>query len=129
MLQFIKVIQVNLNRLINKIYGASLPIMGGCGESINDAIILYYVSIIDSYKIEQHVLDLMMTLQDYSYELIQSEMLTIDKKQYDKIQLKIECKLTRKIFVKNYYFNITNCKIFDPDLEYYPPESLIKSFL
>lgn len=104
---------MNLRRLFRKIYGIELPIKGGTGDSIDDAIVIDRVSTIDSIKIEEQALDLMHDLNDYDYELVELESINKQKSTYDKYTMKLQCQHTKRIFLKTYYFDITNCRIID----------------
>ena len=113
---------MNLYRLFRQIYGVKLPIRGGCGERIDDAIILHHIDILHVDKIEEHVLDLIMTLQDYVGWILKVEMITKNKSSYHRYKVKMQCKFTSRKFNKYYYFDITNLHISNPNLEYYPPK-------
>ena len=104
---------MNLRRLFRKTYGIELPIKGGTGDSIDDAIVIDRVSTIDSIKIEEQVLDLIHDLQDYDYELVSLESINNEKSTYNMYTMKLQCQHTKRIFIKTYYFDITNCRIMD----------------
>ena len=112
---------MNLYRLFRQIYGVKLPIRGGSGERIDDAIILHHVDILHVDKIEEHILDLILTLQDYTGLIINKDTIIKDKSTYHTFELKIQCKHTSKTSKKYYYFDITNIDILNHNLDYYPP--------
>jgi hypothetical protein len=104
---------MNLRRLFRKVYGIELPIKGGTGDSLDNAIVIFGVSTIDSINIEEQVLDLMHDLNDYDYELVELESINKGKYTYDKYVMKLQCQHTKRILLKTYYFDITNCRLMD----------------
>jgi hypothetical protein len=109
---------MDLNRLIKKIYGESVFITGGSGESIQSSIKLHNVSTLQSTNVEEFVLDFLLDLQECEYRLVVLEMINIANNNYDKITLEVRCRHTSRTFKKIYYFNITGCRAVDLAFDY-----------
>ncbi|MBK8954280.1 MAG: hypothetical protein IPM34_01810 [Saprospiraceae bacterium] len=102
---------MTLQELLKKDFRISLPISGGFGNSLENAIIIHREGINDYVGTEHIILECLGIGRRIQWKKLGQELLTQNNKIIDKI--KIETKQlteTEEISqIENYYFDITEC--------------------
>ena len=100
-----------LKHLLKADFGVELPISGGFGNSIDNAIIIQRVGINDYVGTEHLILDCLGKGRRIDWKILGQELLNHNDKKIDKI--KIETKKTTALEIitqiENYYFDISDC--------------------
>lgn len=102
---------MNLKELLEKDFGVELPISGGFGNSIDNAIIIHKSDIKDYVGTEHLVLNCLGQGRGVVWKLLGQELLIHNNKKIDKIKIETK-KLTKSEIItqiENYYFDITEC--------------------
>jgi hypothetical protein len=109
----------SIKEIIFEVFGATLPIRGGMGNSLENAVIIERSLPFNDYaSIEQEVVNFIVkgrALQ--SWKMMKQELLFENGKTYDKLEVNIVSNQNGKLFqqTENYYFDITEC--FGPENE------------
>jgi hypothetical protein len=98
-----KMDRVSLKETIMKFFNVDLPISGGYGSSMEDAIRIE-VSDAKGVSVEQDVLKFIHAFGEQQFKVIRQELLHKDDRVYDKIELEVS---TDPEHHQNYYFDIT----------------------
>ena len=103
---------MTLREMINQTFGVDLPIRGGNGNSIENAIIIeFQVPMNDYISTEYEVLNYIGIGLGIKWNLIQQELIFEYDKTYDKLIIEIRPLDGSGIAsqIENYYFDITEC--------------------
>lgn len=102
---------MTLKEILKSYFGVELPISGGTGNSIDNAIIIHREGMNDYVGTEYAILKYIGKVRNIEWKTLGQELLNHNNRKFDKI--KIETKETTvsetKTQVENYYFNITEC--------------------
>jgi hypothetical protein len=84
----LKNINMNIRELIKKAFNKDLPISGGMGNSIEEAVILESAGPLNDYvSLQYQVMDLISMGRDVSWELKGQELIVRDGRKYDKLMV------------------------------------------
>jgi hypothetical protein len=82
---------MDIGELIKKAFNEDLPISGGMGNSIEEAVILESAGpLYDYVSLEYHVMDLISKGRDVSWELKGQELIVKDGRKYDKLMVAVK---------------------------------------
>ena len=102
---------MRLKDLLKSDFGVELPISGGFGNSIDNAVIIHRSGINDYVGTEHFILKCLGKGRGIEWQILGQELLNHNDQQIDKI--KIETKQTTELEIitqiENYYFDITEC--------------------
>lgn len=102
---------MTLKDLLKSDFGVELPISGGFGNSIDNAVIIHRSGINDYVGTEHFILKCLGKGRGIEWQILGQELLNHNDQQIDKI--KIETKQTTELEIitqiENYYFDITEC--------------------
>ena len=102
-----------------QVFGATLPIRGGEGNSLENAVIIERSLHFNDYiSIEHEVLNFIAKGRDlHSWKKVGQQLLFENGKTYDKLEVNVVINQTGKLFqqTENHYFDITEC--FGPEKE------------
>jgi hypothetical protein len=102
---------MTLKDLIENDFGIELPISGGFGNSIDNAIIIHRSGINDYVGTEHFILECLGKGRRIKWKILGQELLHHNNKMVDKIKLQTkevtETELVTQM--ENYYFDITEC--------------------
>ena len=78
---------MDIRELIRKAFNEDLPISGGMGNSIEEAVILESAGPMNDYlTLEYRVMDLISKGRDVSWELKRQSLVVKDDRKYDKLE-------------------------------------------
>ena len=103
----------SIKEIIFEVFGATLPIRGGMGNSLENAVIIERSLPFNDYaSIEHEVVNFIVkgrALQ--SWKMMKQELLFENGKTYDKLEVNIVSNQNGKLFqqTENYYFDISEC--------------------
>lgn len=102
---------MTLKELLKKDFKVELPISGGFGNSIENAIIIHRTDLNDYVQTEYFILNCLGKGRGIEWKLIRQELKTYDNKKIDKIKIETKQVTAREIItqIENYYFDITDC--------------------
>jgi hypothetical protein len=103
---------MDIRELIKKAFNEDLPISGGMGNSIEEAVILESAgSLYDYVSLEYHVMDLISNGRDVSWELKGQELIVKDGRKYDKLTVAVKAinGNPMPLQIEYHYYDITNC--------------------
>jgi hypothetical protein len=80
----------SLKEILNDTFEIDLPIAGGYGNSVEDAIIIECETSKDGIAMEYKIVNYLMLLLDKSGNLERQELVHEEDKQYDKIIMSME---------------------------------------
>jgi len=100
---------MDLKRVIERVYDINLPIGGGLGESLDDAVVLQAVAASNYISLEYKVLDYLADLENYKYEVLTQCLLNKGPSVFDRITVKFICTMAGEEIIKHYYFDISQC--------------------
>jgi hypothetical protein len=100
-----------LKDLLEKDFGVALPISGGTGNSIENAIIIHRVGINDYVGTEHFILKCLGKGRRIIWRFLGQELLSHNNKIIDKIKIETKEETESEIItqIENYYFDITEC--------------------
>ena len=102
---------MTLTDLLKSDFWVELPISGGFGNSIDNAVIIHRSGINDYVGTEHFILKCLGKGRGIEWQILGQELLNHNDQQIDKI--KIETKQTTELEIitqiENYYFDITEC--------------------
>lgn len=90
---------------ILKVTGYNLPITGGRGRSIKDAIVINKMPYEDGIQMEYMIVDILCKLSNDSWELVKTELLENRGRKYEKLKIEVESDPNR---YHNFYFDVSN---------------------
>ncbi len=103
---------MDIRDLIQKAFNENLPISGGMGNSIEEAVILESAGPLNDYvPLEYQVMDLISQDRDVSWELKGQELLVKDARKYDKLMVAVKGinGNPMPLQLEIHYFDITKC--------------------
>lgn len=105
--------------IIFQAFGVTLPIRGGMGNSMENAVIIERSLPFNDYvSIEHEVLNFIAKGRDlHSWKKVGQQLLFENGKTYDKLEVNVVINQDGKLFqqTENHYFDITEC--FGPEKE------------
>ena len=102
---------MTLKDLLEKDFGVKLPISGGFGNSIDNAIIIHREEINDYVGTEHFILKCLGKGRRIEWKILGQELHNHNNKEIDKIKIETKEVTESKIItqIENYYFDITEC--------------------
>jgi hypothetical protein len=102
-----------IRELINDLFLIDLPIKGGSGESIVDAIILEITEENDYVATEYEVLKFLGYCRSILWKSLGQTLICVDDKKYDCLKIRVSDLMNRNVsdWIEEYYFDITDCFI------------------
>ena len=103
---------MDIRELLKKSFNEDLPVSGGMGNSLEEAVILESARPINDYvSLEYRIMDLISMGRDVSWELKRQEMIVKNGRQYDKLIVAVKGINGNPIplRIENQYFDITEC--------------------
>ncbi len=108
-----------LKEIILQVFGATLPIKGDMGDSMDNAVIIERTMPFNDYvSIEHEVVNFIAKGREvHSWKKIKQQLLFENGKTYDKLEVEVVINKNGKLFnqTENYFFDITEC--FGPEKE------------
>lgn len=109
----------SIKEIIFEVFGATLPIRGGMGNSLENAVIIERSLPFNDYaSIEHEVVNFIIKGRElHSWKMMKQELLFENGKTYDKLEVNVVSDQNGKLFqqTENFYFDITEC--FGPEKE------------
>jgi hypothetical protein len=102
---------MDIRELIKKAFNEDLPISGGMGNSIEEAVILESAGpLYDCVSLEYHVMDLISKGRDVSWELKGQELIVKEGRKYDKLTVAVKGINGKPmpLQIEYHYYDITN---------------------
>ena len=109
---------MDIQELLKKTFNVDLPISGGMGNSIEEAVILEFAGPLNDYvSLEYQVLDLISMGRDVRWELKGQELIVKDGRKYDKLTIAIKGihGNPMPLQLEYHYYDITKCMNVLPD--------------
>lgn len=103
---------MDIRELIKKAFNEDLPISGGMGNSIEQAVIMDSAGPMNDYvSLEYQVMDLISLGRDVSWELKGQELVVKDARKYDKLMVAVKGinGNPMPLQMEYHYFDITKC--------------------
>ena len=102
---------MRIKDLLKRDFGVDLPIKGGNGHSIADAIIIEKQIPNDYVGIEHYMIKLIGIARNIEWKKIQQSLLHIDDRKIDEITIETKQKKDTETLteIENFYFDITEC--------------------
>lgn len=102
---------MNLRELLHQDFGAELPISGGFGNSIENAIIIHRQGMNDYVATEHFILKCLGIGRGIKWRILKQELLINNNKRIDKVTIETEETTQWEIITQteNYYFDISEC--------------------
>jgi hypothetical protein len=103
---------MDIRELIRKAFNEDLPISGGMGNSIEEAVILESAGPMNDYlTLEYRVMDLISKGRDVSWELKRQSLVVKDDRKYDKLEVAVKGinGNPMPMQLQNHYYDITKC--------------------
>lgn len=102
---------MTLKDLLEKDFKIDLPISGGYGNSIENAIIIHRNEINDYVGTEHFILKCLGIGRRIEWIILGQELVSYDSKKVDKIKIETKQLTESEIItqIENYYFDITDC--------------------
>ncbi len=102
---------INLKELLKKDFDFDLPISGGTGNSIDNAIIISKTAGIHYVGLENTILSCLGKGRKIEWRRESQQLLEIEGRKIDKIKIKTIWLSDDKVIqqIENYYFDITEC--------------------
>jgi hypothetical protein len=101
--------------IIKTQFGVDLPISGGIGNSIDNAVVIEHTPLNDYVSVEHQVLKYIALGRGLlDWKIISQQLLFENGKSLDKLQVKVIFKKDGQLFesTENHYFDITDCTNF-----------------
>lgn len=102
---------MTLKELLAKDFNVNLPISGGFGNSIDNAIIIHRDIINDYVGTEYTILKFLGIGRGITWKILRQELLSHNGRKIDKIKIETKQVTENEIItqIENYYFDITEC--------------------
>jgi hypothetical protein len=102
---------ISLKNLLFEDFGVELPISGGTGNSIDNAIIMHRQVPNDFVSTEYYIVKCISIGRRVKWKLLRQELIEADGKYYDKLEIEVVDEKDDEIVttIENYYFDITEC--------------------
>jgi len=111
--------QPSLKEIIFEVFGVNLPIKGGMGNSLENAVIIERTFPMNDYVSTAHeVVNFIAKGRAlHSWSTVKQQLLFENEKVYDKLDINVVMNQNGNLFqqTENYYFDITDC--FGPEKE------------
>lgn len=120
---------MDIRELLMKAFNKDLPISGGMGNSIEEAVILESAGPLNDYvSLEYQVMDLISQGRDVKWELNGQELVVKDARKYDKLTVAVKGinGNPMPLHLEYHYFDITKCMNMLPDDNQQNDEEMIK---
>jgi hypothetical protein len=120
---------MDIRELIKKAFNEDLPISGGMGNSIEQAVILESAGLSNDYvSLEYQVMDLISKGRDISWELKGQELIVKEGRKYDKLMVAVKGinGNPMPLQIEYHYYDITNCMNILPDKRQQDDKEMIK---
>ncbi|MBT0653357.1 hypothetical protein [Geomobilimonas luticola] len=103
--------EISIREMLKNDFGVDLPISGGWGNTIENAVIVHYGIPNDYVSVEHSYLKLLGMGRQVSWKRIQQQLLTVGDRKYDKLKIEVTQETESEISttIENYYFDITDC--------------------
>ena len=102
---------INLRQLLLNDFGVDLPISGGTGNSLENAIVIQRLVPNDYVATEYAILKYLGLGRGVTWKLLQQQLIEADGRVIDKMKLEVSQTTKTDIIttIENYYFDITEC--------------------
>ncbi len=103
---------MDIRELLMKAFNKDLPISGGMGNSIEEAVILESAGPMNDYlSLEYQVMDLISKGRDVSWELKRQLLVVKDDRKYDKLEVAVKGinGNPMPLRLEYHYYDITQC--------------------
>ena len=103
---------MDIKELLKKAFNVDLPIRGGMGNSIEQAVVLESAGPLNDYvSLMFQIMDLISTGRDVSWKLERQELVIKDGRRYDKLIVVVRGINGNSMPLQNenHYFDITEC--------------------
>ena len=120
---------MDIRELIRKAFNEDLPISGGMGNSIDEAVILESAGPMNDYlTLEYRVMDLISKGRDVSWELKRQSLVVKDDRKYDKLEVAVKGinGNPMPLRLEYHYYDITKCMNMLPDDNQQDDEEMVK---
>ncbi|MEN9884512.1 MAG: hypothetical protein RLZZ420_1729 [Bacteroidota bacterium] len=120
---------MDIRELIRKAFNEDLPISGGMGNSIEEAVILESAGPMNDYlTLEYQVMDLIAKGRDVSWELNRQSLVVKDDRKYDKLEVAVKGINGNPIPLRleYHYYDITKCVNMLSDDNHKNDEKMVK---
>ena len=120
---------MDIRELLMKAFNKDLPISGGMGNSIEEAVVLESAGPLNDYvSLEYQVMDLISQGRDVKWELKGQELIIKDARKYDKLTVAVKGinGNPMPLMLEYHYFDITKCMNMLPDENQQNDEEMIK---
>lgn len=120
---------MDIRELLMKAFNKDLPISGGMGNSIEEAVVLESAGLLNDYvSLEYQVMDLISQGRDVKWELKGKELVVKDARKYDKLTVAVKGINGNPMPMHQvyHYFDITKCMNMLPDDNQQNDEEMIK---
>lgn len=103
--------QMSLKDILKSDFGVELPISGGYGNAIENAIIIHRIGMNDYVGTEHFILKCLGKGRGIEWKILGQELLSHDDKKIDKIKIETKETTEHEIItqIENYYFDISEC--------------------
>ena len=100
-----------IRELINDLFLIDLPIKGGNGKSIKDAIILEVTEVNDYVATEYEVMEFWGYYRSILWKSLGQTLICVDERKYDCLKIRVSNLINRNVsdWIEEYYFDITDC--------------------
>lgn len=109
----------SIKEIIFQVFGVTLPIRGGMGDTMESAVIIERTLPFNDYvSIEHEVVNFIVKGRElHSWKMTKQQLLFENGKTYDKLEVNVVINKNDKLFqqAESYYFDITEC--FGPEKE------------
>ena len=100
---------ISVRQLIFKDFGVDLPISGGTGNSMENAIVVQYGIPNDYVSVEYAYLRYVGIGRRIAWKTIKQKIVHNEGRKYDKITIEVSSDDQEEPHYENYYFDITEC--------------------
>lgn len=101
--------EISARQLLFQNFGVELPIAGGVGNSIENAVVIQYEIPNNYVSMEYLYLKYIGFGRGISWKTIRQEYFERDGKHYDKITIEVTPSEKEEPHHENFYFDITDC--------------------
>ena len=100
-----------VRQLIKRDFCVDLPISGGTGNSVRNAVVIHYMQPNIYVSVEYAYLKYIGIGKGISWIRISQELFDLDNRTYDKLKIKTVLETDTEVItqIENFYFDITEC--------------------